>query len=104
MVQNEKILCNEEMTNLQARSFSFLEQRHSALHLKLQQRNKLIPCSVIQEILVGTNEILLTKLLKFSVNREISEQLFWKDNKVPLSPETKMYQNAIPGHYIAQNV
>jgi len=77
MVQNEKILCNEEMTNLQARSFSILEQRHSALHLKLQQRNKLIPCSVIQEILVGTNEILSTKRLKFSVNREISEQLFW---------------------------
>ena len=36
------------------------------------------------------------------MKREISEQLFWKNNKVPMSPETKMYQNTIPGHYIAQ--
>jgi hypothetical protein len=49
---------------------------------------------------VGTNEIFSTKL-KFCVKMEISGQKFWKDNKVSLSPETKMYQNAIPGHYIA---
>jgi hypothetical protein len=77
-----------------------LEQRHSALHLKFQQGNKLILCSITQEIPVGTNKILST-ILKFSVKREISEQLFWNDNKVSLSTETKLYQNATPGHYIA---
>jgi hypothetical protein len=100
MVEDGKNFCGIKSWTVLARSFSILEQRHSALHLKLQQGNNLILCSVTQEIPVGTNEILSTKLLKLSVKREISEQLFWKHNKVSLSPETRMYQNAVPGHYI----
>jgi hypothetical protein len=81
--------------------FFIFGTRHSALRLKLRKGNKLTPCSVTEEIPVGTNEILSTKLLKFSVTREISEKLFWKDNKVSLSPETNTYQITIPGYCTA---